>query len=120
MVVLVVALVPTIGFGSDGGEKVTERTTTSSMESVFVEIENTDTTRRTIRVSALGVASETPAAQVRLLPTDSADLDGGEAKRVLAVFEHLQPGERREARICHAPVNMPAERKCERVTIERT
>ncbi len=120
MVVLVVALVPTIGFGSEGGEKLTERTTTSSMESVFVEIENTDATRRTIRVSALGVASETPAAQVRLLPVDSSDLDAGESKRILAVFENLQPGERREARICHAPVNMPAERRCERIAIDRT
>lgn len=120
MVVLVVALVPTIGFGSEGGEKVTRRTTSSSMESVFVEVENTDTTRRTIRVYALGVASDTPAADVRLLPGDSADLEAGETKRVLAVFQNLQPGERREARICHAPVNRPSDKRCEQVSIDRT
>ncbi|WP_156170865.1 hypothetical protein [Croceicoccus naphthovorans] len=115
---LTVALVPTFEFGAgDGG--VTTRTTSSSMESVFVDVENADNAPRTIRVFAIGTASETPAAGVRLLPGETQQLAGGESKRVLAVFQNLHPGEKREARVCYAPINDPTNRTCEAFAIER-
>lgn len=118
MAVLAVALVPTMEFGGDGDE-ITSRTTSSTMESVYVEVHNTDNARRTYRVFAIGAASDTPAAGVRLLPTDRHDIDGGSSKRVLAVFQNLRPGEKREARVCYAPVNLPADRTCQTFAIER-
>ncbi|WP_156500534.1 hypothetical protein [Croceicoccus bisphenolivorans] len=115
---LTVALVPTIGFGGDG-DSVTTRTTSSSMESVFIEVHNSDNVRRTFRVFAIGAQTDTPAADVRLLPGESHDVAGGESQRVLAVFQNLRPGETREARVCYAPVNLPADKTCEAIAIER-
>lgn len=118
MVVLTLALVPTVGFGGDG-DSITTRTTSSSMESVFVEVHNADNARRTFRVFAIGAASETPAGGVRLLPAEQHVIAGGETKRVLAVFQNLRPGEKREARVCYAPINLPADRTCQSFAIER-
>lgn len=118
MVVLTIALVPTLELGG-GADAVNARTTSSSMESVFIDIENGDNAQRTFRVFAIGAQSDTPMADVRLLPADSYDVAGGESKRVLAVFERLRPGETREARVCYAPVNRPADRTCAAFAIER-
>lgn len=118
MVVLTVALVPTMDFGN-AGDGVISRTTSSSMESVYVEVENTDNARGTFTVVAIGAASDTPVAGVRLLPGANPEIDGGQSARVLAVFQDLRPGEVREARVCYAPVNLPANRTCRSFAIER-
>lgn len=118
MVVLTIALVPTVGFG-DGGEDVVARTTSSSMESIFIEVENADNTGRTFRVFILGKASDTPLADARILPVDQVEVPGGDSKRALAVFERLRPGEVREGRVCYAPVNRPADQTCQAFAIER-
>lgn len=118
MVVLTIALVPTLGFAG-GGDDVVERTTSSSMESIFVDVENADNVPRTFRVFALGKASDTPLADARILPVDEVDVPGGDSKRALAVFERLHPGELREGRVCYAPINMPADRICQAFAIER-
>lgn len=118
MVVLTIALVPSVGFGGGDG-RVIERTTSSSMESIFIAVENPDNVTRSYRVFALGKASDTPLAAARILPVDQVEVPGGDSKRALAVFERLRPGELREGRVCFAPINRPADKTCQAFAIER-
>lgn len=89
------------------------------MESVWLDMHNADNTRRRFKVTAIGPTDETPVTGVRLLPSAEHDLAGGEDKRVLIVFQSLRPGELREARICYAPINLPANRTCQQFAIQR-
>lgn len=118
MVVLTIALVPSVSlFGEGDGVRRAE--TTSAMESMWIEVRNPDNASRRINVVALGVDSDLPVHGVRLLPGPQHELAGGESKRVLAVFQNLRPGELREARVCYAPENLPTDRTCETFAIRR-
>ncbi|WP_144097028.1 hypothetical protein [Croceicoccus sediminis] len=118
MVVLAIAVIPTIEF-SDGDGDVVSRETTSSMESLWIDMENTDTAARrfTVRVAAPG--SDAPVNGVRVLPDAMPELDGGENRRVLIVFQAMQPGELREAEVCYAPQIRPQEATCTHFAIKR-
>lgn len=118
MVVLAIAVIPTLEFaGEDGG--IVSRETTSSMESLWIDVENTDTAARrfTVRVAAPG--SDAPVSGVRVLPDNAPELSGGENRRVLVVFQAMRPGELREAEVCYAPEVRPQDATCTHFAIRR-
>jgi len=118
MVVMAIAVIPTIDFsGEDGG--IVSRETTSSMESLWVDIENTDTVARRFSVRVAAPGSDAPVDGVRVLPDNAPELNGGENRRVLVVFQALRPGELREAEVCYAPEIRPQDATCTHFAIRR-